>query len=58
MVVVRPGDDIREKSTVTDSLESDGYCIKSYFKVPVSKTSTIYKTFRDMANIDSSSNYC
>ena len=31
-VVVRPDDDIHRKSTVTDSLESDHYCTKSYFK--------------------------
>ena len=35
--IVRPDDDIHEKSTVTDSLESDHYCNKSYFDVSVSK---------------------
>ena len=35
-VVVRPDDDIHRKSTVTDSLESDHYCTKSYFNVSVS----------------------
>ena len=39
-VVVRPDDDIHMKSTVSDSLESDHYCIKSYFNVTVSKPST------------------
>ena len=39
-VIVRPDDDIHEKSTVTDSLESDHYCTKSYFNVSVSKPST------------------
>ena len=39
-VVVRPDDDIHETSTVTDSLESDHYCFKSYFNVSVSKPST------------------
>ena len=38
-VIVRPDDDIHKKSTVTDSLESDHYCIKSYFNVSVSKPS-------------------
>ena len=35
-VVVRPDDDIHRKSTVSDSLESDHYCTKSYFNVSVS----------------------
>ena len=51
-VVVRPDDDIDKKSAVTDSLESDHYCIKSYFNVSVSKPSTIYRTVGNMANID------
>ena len=36
-VVVRPDDDIHKKSTFTDSLESDHYCIKSFFNISVSK---------------------
>ena len=51
-VVVRPEDDIQRKSTVTDSLESDHYCIKSYFNVSVSTPSTLYRTVRNIANID------
>ena len=51
-VVVRSDDDIHAKSTVTDSLESDHYCTKSYFNVAVSKPSTIYRTVRSMVNID------
>ena len=51
-VIVRPDDDIHKKSTVTDSLESDHYCTKSYFNVSFSKPSTIYRTVRNMANID------
>ena len=51
-VIVRPDDDIHKKSTVTDSLESDHYCTKSYFNVSVSKPSNLYKTVRNMANID------
>ena len=39
-VIVRPDDDIYKKSTVTDSLDLDHYCTKSYFNVSVSKTST------------------
>ena len=39
-VIVRPDDDIHKKSIVTDSLESDHYCTKSYFKVTVSMSST------------------
>ena len=35
-VIVRPDDDIHKKSTVTDSLESDHYCTKSYFNVSFS----------------------
>ena len=54
-VIARPDDDIEKKSTVTDSLESDHCCNISYFNVSVSKPSTIYKTFRNMANIDCSS---
>ena len=51
-VVVRPDDDIHKKSTVTDSLESDHYFTKSYFNVSVSKPSTLYRTARNIANID------
>ena len=51
-VIVRFDDDIHIKSTVTDSLESDHYCTKSYFNVSVSKPSTLYRTVRNMANID------
>ena len=32
-VIVRPDDDINKKYTVTDSLESAHYCIKSYFNI-------------------------
>ena len=51
-VIVRSDDDIHEKSTGTDSLESDHYCAKSYFNVSVSKHSTLYRTVRNIANID------
>ena len=37
---------------VTDSLESDHYCTKSYFNISVSKPSTLYRTVRNIANID------
>ena len=50
-VIVRPDDDIHGKSTVTDSLESDHYCTKS-FNISVSKPSTLYRTVRNIANID------
>ena len=42
-VIVRSDDDIHKKSTVTDSLESDHYCSKSYFNISVSKPSTLYR---------------
>ena len=51
-VIVRPDDDIHRKSTVTDSLESDHYCTKSYFNISVSKPSTLYRTVRNIATID------
>ena len=51
-VIVRPDDDIYEKSTATDSLESDHYCTKSYFNVSVSNSSTLCRTVRNIANID------
>ena len=51
-VVDRPDHDIHKKCTVTDSLQSDHYCIKSYFNVSVSKPSTSYRTAMNMANID------
>ena len=51
-VIVRSDDDIHRKSTVTDSLESDHYCTKSYFNISVSKPSTLYRTVRNIANID------
>ena len=54
-VIVRPDDDIHKKSIVTDSLESDHYCTKSYFNVSVSKPSTLYRTVRNIAKIDRSS---
>ena len=47
-VIVRPDDDIHRKSTVTDSLESDHYCTKSYFNISVSKPSTLYRTVRNI----------
>ena len=52
VVVVRPDDDIHKIFTVADSLESDHYCIKSYFNVSVTKPSTLYRTVRNMANFD------
>ena len=51
-VIARPGDNIHEKPTVTDSLESDHFCAKSYFNVSISKPSTLYRTVRNIANID------
>ena len=51
-VIVRLDDEIHKKYTVKDSLESDHYCTKSYFNVSVSKPSTLYRTVRNMANID------
>ena len=54
-VIVRPDVDIHRKSTVTDSLESDHYCTKSYFNISVSKPSTLYRTVRNIANIDRTS---
>ena len=50
--VVRPDNDNHLKYTVADSLESDHYCIQSYFNFSVSKPSTLYRTVRIMANID------
>ena len=51
-VIVRPDDDIHEKSTVIDSLESHHYCTKSYFNVSVSKPSTLCMTVRNIAKIE------
>ena len=51
-VIIRHEYDIHRKSTVTDSLESDHYCTKSYFNVSVSRPSTLYRTVRNIANID------
>ena len=51
-VVVRPDNDIHKKSIATDSLESNHYCIKSYFNVSVAKPSTICRTVRNIANIE------
>ena len=50
-IIVRPDDDIHRKSTVTDSLESDHYCTKSYFNVSVSKPSTLHRTVRNIATL-------
>ena len=52
LVIVRPDDDIHRKSIVTDSLESDHYCTRSYFNVLVSMPSTLYRTVRNIAKID------
>ena len=51
-VIVRPYDDIHKKSTATDSLQSHHNCTKSYFNISVSKPSTLYRTVRNIANID------
>ena len=51
-VSFRPDDDIPRKITVTDSFESENYSTKSYFNVSVSKPSDLYRTVRNMANID------
>ena len=51
-VVVRPGYDIHEKYNVTDSLESDHYCIKSYINVSDSTPSTSQRTVGNITNID------
>ena len=51
-VVVRTNNDIPRKSTVTDSLESDNYCSKSYFNDSVSRNFSSYRTVGNMANID------
>ena len=51
-VVVRPDDDIHKKSTVTDSLETDHYCIKSYFNISVSWPSPKNRIVRNMTNTD------
>ena len=51
-VIVRPDDDIHEKSTVSDSLKLYHYCTKSYFNVSVSMPSALYRTVRNIAKID------
>ena len=51
-VIDRPDDDMHKIYTVTDSLQSNHYCTKSYFNVSVSKPSAVYRSDRNMANID------
>ena len=51
-VIVRPDDDIHEKSTATDSLESDHYCTNYNCNVSGSKPSTLRRTVGNKANID------
>ena len=51
-VIVRPDDDIHNKSTITNSLESDHHCTKSYFNVSDSKPSTLHRTVMNIAKID------
>ena len=51
-IVDLPDDEIHKISIVTDSLESVHFCIKSYFNVSVSMPSTVFRTVRNMANID------
>ena len=50
-VIVRPDKDTPQK-IVSDSHESSNYYTKSYFNVSVSKPSTLYRTVRNIANID------
>ena len=45
-VVVRPDDYIHGKSTDTDSLESDHYCIKSHFNV-----SNVFNVFEHIGRL-------
>ena len=47
----QPGDDIHEKSTITDILRKKNYFIKSNFIASVSK-STTWRTVLSIANID------
>ena len=51
-VIIRPDDDIHEKCTVTDTLESDNYCSKYYFNISVSKPSNTCWTVWNMVNVD------
>ena len=51
-VIVRPDNDFHKKSTVTDSLETDHYCSKSYFNVSDSEHFNAYRTVRNIANIN------
>ena len=51
-VLARPDDDIHRKPSVTDSVVSNHYCIKSYFNVSVSRPFTISRTDGNIANID------
>ena len=51
-VVIRQDNDIHRKYAVTDSLESDHHCITSYFNISVSRPSTLYRTVRNIANIE------
>ena len=51
-VVVRPDDDIHIKSTVTDSLQLDHCCTKSYFNVSVSMSYSLCRTLRNIASIE------
>ena len=40
------------KNILLHSLESEHYCTKSYFNVSESSPSTLYRTVRNIANID------
>ena len=51
-VIVRPDDDIHNKSTIAHSHESDHYCTKSYSNALVTKPSALYRTVGNIANID------
>ena len=50
-VVILPDGNIHGKSTATDLLELDHYCMKHHTNVFVSKPAT-YRTVRNTANID------
>ena len=52
LIVVQNDDEIHNKYTITDSLESDKYYIKSNFNVSFSNPFTMYRTVRNIAIID------
>ena len=51
-VLVRPDEQVHRSSNVSDSLESDHFCVMSVFDVTVANSSPVYQSVRNIRSID------